>query len=131
MQVKIIRIYPFFLPLPSSPVHFSSPQKNLSIANFGWFLLILVKFRLNLDIFGWFWLKMAYFWQIMANFGLNSPNLPLFFPKFPKFDILLPPARVQNLILFTSSTLPMADIYRHKKKTIAAMVPEWLPVILS
>ena len=34
---------------------------------------------------------MVYFWQIMANFGLNYPNLPFFFPKFPKFDIFLPP----------------------------------------
>ena len=32
----------------------------------------------------------------MANFGLNYPNLPFFFPKFPKFDIFLPAPRARE-----------------------------------
>ena len=35
----------------------------------------------------------------MANFALNSSNLPFFFPKFPKFAIFLPPPLTQNIVL--------------------------------
>ena len=67
---------------------------------------------------------MVYFWQIIANFSLNFPNLPFFFPKFHKFAIFLTPPRSRKIYFYSPACLAcLSEVIEVKESSLEMDVP--------